>query len=67
VQGNLDPAVVTAPWEVVEREALDVLARAGGRPGHIFNLGHGVMPDTDPDVLGRLRAFVHEQTARVPA
>jgi len=67
VQGNLDGALLFGPWDRVERAALDVLARAAGRPGHIFNLGHGVMPDTDPDVLGRLRAFVHEQTARVPA
>jgi len=67
VQGNLDGATLFGPWERVERATLDVLARAAGRPGHIFNLGHGVMPDTDPGVLGRLRAFVHEQTARVPA
>ena len=67
VQGNLDGAVLFGPWERIEAATLDVLARAAGRPGHIFNLGHGVMPDTDPDVLGRLRAFVHEQTARVPA
>ena len=66
VQGNLDGAVLLGPWERIEAATLDVLARAAGRPGHIFNLGHGVMPDTDPDVLGRLRAFVHEQTARVP-
>jgi uroporphyrinogen decarboxylase len=62
VQGNLDPAVLLAPWEVVEREALDVLARAGGRPGHVFNLGHGVLPETDPDVLTRLVALVRERT-----
>ena len=67
VQGNLDPAVVTAPWEVVEREALDVLARAGGRPGHIFNLGHGVLPGTDPDHLTRLVALVRERTEAVVA
>ena len=67
VQGNLDGAILLGPWERVERATLDVLARAAGRPGHIFNLGHGVMPDTDPDVLGRLRAFVHEQTTRVAA
>ena len=65
VQGNLDGAILFGPWERVEAATLDVLARAAGRPGHIFNLGHGVMPDTDPAVLGRLRAFVHEQTARV--
>ena len=63
VQGNLDPAVLLAPWERVEAEALDVLARAGGRPGHIFNLGHGVLPSVDPDVLTRLAALVHERSA----
>ena len=66
VQGNLDGAILFGPWKRVEAATRDVLARAAGRPGHIFNLGHGVMPDTDPDVLGRLRAFVHEQTTRVP-
>ena len=63
VQGNLDPAVLTAPWEVVEREALDVLERAAGRPGHVFNLGHGVLPGTDPDTLTRLAALVRERSA----
>ena len=62
VQGNLDPAVLLGPWERVERATLDVLARANGRPGHVFNLGHGVLPQTDPDVLTRLAAFVQEQT-----
>jgi uroporphyrinogen decarboxylase len=62
VQGNLDPALLLGPWERVETAALDILARAGGRPGHIFNLGHGVLPGTDPDVLGRLAALVQERT-----
>jgi uroporphyrinogen decarboxylase len=62
VQGNLDPAALLGPWERVEAEARDVLARAGGRPGHIFNLGHGVLPGTDPAVLGRLRELVHAET-----
>jgi uroporphyrinogen decarboxylase len=64
VQGNLDPAVLLAPWEVVEREALDILDRAAGRPGHIFNLGHGVFPSVDPDTLTRLAAFVREQASQ---
>jgi uroporphyrinogen decarboxylase len=59
VQGNLDPALCTAPWDVVQAAAADVLQRAGGRPGHIFNLGHGVLPETDPDTLKRLVDFVH--------
>jgi uroporphyrinogen decarboxylase len=64
VQGNLDPALLHGPWERIEAGAADVLARAGGRPGHVFNLGHGVLPDTDPAVLRRLVEFVHERTAR---
>ena len=64
-RGTSTAPLLLGPWERVQAATLDVLARAAGRPGHIFNLGHGVMPDTDPDVLGRLRAFVHEQTARV--
>jgi uroporphyrinogen decarboxylase len=62
VQGNLDPALLLGPWERVEAGARDVLARADGRPGHIFNLGHGVLPGTDPDALGRLVELVHEAT-----
>jgi uroporphyrinogen decarboxylase len=62
VQGNLDPAALLAPWEVVEREAVDVLARAGGRPGHVFNLGHGVLPETEPDAITRLAHLVRERT-----
>jgi uroporphyrinogen decarboxylase len=58
IQGNLDPAVLLGPWEHVERGARDVLDRAGGRPGHVFNLGHGVLPDTDADVLTRLVELV---------
>jgi uroporphyrinogen decarboxylase len=67
VQGNLDPAVLTAPLDVVEREALDVLARAGGRPGHIFNLCHGVLPETDPETLTRLAALVRERSTMTVA
>src|SRR5437762_2123864 len=63
VQGNLDPALLLAPWERLEAGALDVLDRAGGRPGHIFNLGHGVLPETDPADLRRLVELVHERTA----
>ena len=62
VQGNLDPAVLLAPWERIETETRSILDRAGGRPGHVFNLGHGVPPDADPAVLGRLTEFVHEAT-----
>jgi uroporphyrinogen decarboxylase len=60
VQGNLDPAILFAPWEVVEREATRVLAEGKATPGHVFNLGHGVMPETGPDVLTRLVALIHE-------
>ena len=62
VQGNLDPAVLLGPCERVETAVRDVLDRAGGRPGHIFNLGHGVLPGTDPGALTRLSEFVKEAT-----
>jgi uroporphyrinogen decarboxylase len=65
VQGNLDPALLLGPWERIESGAREVLDRAGGRPGHVFNLGHGVLPQTDPAVLGRLRELVHELTTEV--
>ena len=61
VQGNLDPALCLAGWDVVAAETRDVLARAGEAPGHIFNLGHGVLPETDPDVLARVVELVHAE------
>ncbi len=59
IQGNLDPAVCLAPFEVVAPRAREVLAAAGGRAGHIFNLGHGVLPGTEADTLARLVELVH--------
>jgi uroporphyrinogen decarboxylase len=67
VQGNLDPAVLLGPWERTEAAALGVLERAAGRPGHVFNLGHGVLPATNPDDLARLVELVHERTAKAAA
>ncbi|QIQ02077.1 uroporphyrinogen decarboxylase [Streptomyces liangshanensis] len=64
LQGNLDPTVLFAPTEVVETKAREVLDAAAGLEGHVFNLGHGVMPSTDPDSLTRLVDYVHTQTAR---
>jgi uroporphyrinogen decarboxylase len=62
VQGNLDPALLLAPWDRVEAATRDILDRAAGRPGHVFNLGHGVPPETDPAVLRRLTQYVQEAT-----
>lgn len=64
IQGNLDPAVCTGPWPAVERKAREVLARAGGRDGHVFNLGHGVLPETPVENLQRLVELVHAETER---
>ncbi|MGP4000300.1 uroporphyrinogen decarboxylase [Streptomyces sp. 8N706] len=64
LQGNLDPAVLFAPREAVETKAREVLDAARDLPGHVFNLGHGVLPSTDPDALTRLVEFVHTETAR---
>jgi uroporphyrinogen decarboxylase len=64
VQGNLDPLVLGAPTDVLERRVEDVLRRAGTAPGHIFNLGHGILPDTPPDSVKRVVDLVHERAAR---
>jgi uroporphyrinogen decarboxylase len=59
LQGNLDPAVLFAPWPTVEAEARRVVGEGRAAPGHIFNLGHGVLPETNPDTLTRLTDLVH--------
>jgi uroporphyrinogen decarboxylase len=61
VQGNLDPAALFAPPAELCRHAAAVLKEAGAQPGHIFNLGHGIWPDTDPDAVARLVDYVHER------
>ena len=67
VQGNLDPALLLGPFDRARAAAEQILADAGGRPGHVFNLGHGVLPETDPADLRRLVELVHERTASVAA
>jgi uroporphyrinogen decarboxylase len=67
VQGNLEPALLLGPFQRVRAAAISILDAAGGRPGHIFNLGHGVLPQTDPADLRRLVELVHERTATVAA
>jgi uroporphyrinogen decarboxylase len=63
LQGNVDPALLAAPWPVLEAHVLDVLQSGRTAPSHVLNLGHGVPPETDPDVLTRLVALVHEAGA----
>ena len=63
VQGNLDPALLLGPFERVEAATLQILEAVAGRPGHIFNLGHGVLPETDPADLRRLVELVQERTS----
>ncbi|MCC9195932.1 uroporphyrinogen decarboxylase [Arthrobacter sp. zg-Y820] len=59
LQGNIDPALLEAPWPVLEAHVREVLAAGAGAPGHVVNLGHGVPPDTDPDVLTRIVELIH--------
>jgi uroporphyrinogen decarboxylase len=63
VQGNLDPALLFAEWKLLRARAEDILQRVGGRFGHIFNLGHGIMPHTPVENVKALTAFVHEASA----
>jgi uroporphyrinogen decarboxylase len=59
IQGNLDPLLLLAPREVAEKRAREVLAQAGGRPGHIFNLGHGIVPETPVDTVKAVVDLIH--------
>ncbi len=63
IQGNLDPTLLLGPWPRVRVAVEDIVARAAGRPGHIFNLGHGVLPMTSPEVVQRVARLVHQLTA----
>ena len=65
VQGNLDPAVLLAPWDVIEERAKEIIQQGIEQPGFIFNLGHGVFPDVDPAVLKRLTAFIHDYSGEL--
>ncbi|MEW6577875.1 MAG: uroporphyrinogen decarboxylase [Chloroflexota bacterium] len=67
VQGNLDPVTLFAPWPQTQRRADDILARVAKRPGHIFNLGHGILPETPVDNVRRLVDYVHERSAAMEA
>jgi uroporphyrinogen decarboxylase len=64
IQGNLDPTVLFAPWPEVERRAADILERAAGREGHIFNLGHGILTETPVENVKRLVEYVHEASGQ---
>ena len=61
IQGNLDPALLLAPWPAVARGTRDIMTQANGRAGHIFNLGHGILPQTDPETLARVVRLVHDE------
>ncbi len=64
LQGNLDPSLLLAPWEVIEERVKAILDQGLAAPGHIFNLGHGVFPEVSPDILKRLTSFIHEYSAK---
>jgi uroporphyrinogen decarboxylase len=67
VQGNLDPVLLFADWKEIKLRAEDILKRAGGRPGHIFNLGHGILPETPVENVKNLAKFVQEHSAQSAA
>ncbi|MGE5724116.1 MAG: uroporphyrinogen decarboxylase family protein, partial [Acidobacteriota bacterium] len=67
VQGNLDPLALFAAWNDLRARAEEVLRRAGGRPGHIFNLGHGILPETPVENVRDLAKFVHEYSSKAAA
>lgn len=64
IQGNLDPLLMQAPWRELKHQTDRILAEAAGRPGHIFNVGHGLLPETPMDAVMRVTEYVHEKTQR---
>lgn len=66
VQGNLDPTLLLGPLSRMLTQVEEILARAGGRPGHIFNLGHGILPSTPVEHVQRLAQYVHSLSRRIP-
>jgi uroporphyrinogen decarboxylase len=64
IQGNLDPVLLQAPWRELRSHVDAILEQANGRPGHIFNLGHGILPDTPVESVRKLIDYVHEKTRR---
>jgi uroporphyrinogen decarboxylase len=64
VQGNLDPVLLFADWKLLKSRAGDILKLAGGRPGHIFNLGHGILPETPVENVKALTTFIQEQPVK---
>jgi len=67
VQGNLDPVLLFADWKEIKSRAQGILWRAGGRPGHIFNLGHGILPETPVENVKALCDFIRERSAEFKA
>jgi uroporphyrinogen decarboxylase len=67
VQGNLDPVLLFAEWKEIKSRAGEILRRADGRPGHIFNLGHGILPETPVEKVKALAAFVREYSGEIGA
>ena len=65
LQGNLDPAILLSPWEVIEERAKAILDQGMQQDGYIFNLGHGVFPQVNPESLKKLTAFVHDYSKQV--
>ena len=65
IQGNLDPVILFGPVDLIEKEVKRILERAEGRPGHIFNLGHGILPNTPVDHVAALVDMVHEYSSEI--
>lgn len=64
VQGNLDPTALFADWSIIEAKTKKLLDSVKGKPGHIFNLGHGILPETSEETVKRLCKFVHDYTRK---